>query len=154
LADPRRLQFGAHDPALTYKDRPTAFGLLEREGRIACVRIRKPGEAAFHDLPGGALDAGEDAAAAMVREFAEETGLVVEAGEEFAAAAQYLMKTEQGPVNNLCRFFEARLIREDPAAKVEDDHELVWLDPAQTLVRLRHDAHAWAVAAWMRRRAR
>jgi 8-oxo-dGTP diphosphatase len=35
--------------------------------------------------------------------------------------------------------------------KVEDDHTLVWLDPRDAVVALRHDAHAWAVAAWLRR---
>ena len=39
----------------------------------------------------------------------------------------------------------------DPARKVEADHELVWLDPAFAIATLRHDAHAWAVALWMRR---
>ena len=39
----------------------------------------------------------------------------------------------------------------DPAAKVEADHELVWLHPHTALNELRHDAHAWAVAVWLRR---
>ncbi len=37
--------------------------------------------------------------------------------------------------------------------KVEADHELVWITPHDALRRLRHDAHAWAVAAWLRGRA-
>jgi 8-oxo-dGTP diphosphatase len=40
---------------------------------------------------------------------------------------------------------------EKPELKVEDDHTLVWLDPRDAVVALRHDAHAWAVAAWLRR---
>jgi 8-oxo-dGTP diphosphatase len=40
---------------------------------------------------------------------------------------------------------------ERPELKVEDDHTLVWLDPRDAVVALRHDAHAWAVAAWLRR---
>jgi 8-oxo-dGTP diphosphatase len=40
--------------------------------------------------------------------------------------------------------------REDPALKIEDDHALVWVDPADAVRTLRHDGHAWAVAKWMR----
>ena len=54
------------------------------------------------------------------------------------------------PVENRGGFWTAEMISLDPASKVEDDHELVWLDPAEALARLRHDAHAWAVAKWMR----
>ena len=35
--------------------------------------------------------------------------------------------------------------------KIEDDHTLVWMDPHAAIAALRHDAHAWAVAAWLRR---
>ena len=38
--------------------------------------------------------------------------------------------------------------------KCEDDHTLVWMKPEVAVTRLRHDAHAWAVAAWLRLRAR
>jgi 8-oxo-dGTP diphosphatase len=41
-------------------------------------------------------------------------------------------------------------VGEDEGLKIEDDHALVWLAPAEALVRLRHEAHAWAVAAWLR----
>lgn len=30
----------------------------------------------------------------------------------------------------------------------------VWFEPHEALLRLRHDSHAWAVAAWLRARAR
>jgi 8-oxo-dGTP diphosphatase len=42
--------------------------------------------------------------------------------------------------------------REAPALKIEDDHELVWVDPVVAMRTLRHDGHAWAVAKWMRGR--
>ena len=43
---------------------------------------------------------------------------------------------------------------EDAALKIEDDHRLVWLDPHEAVVRLDRESHAWAVAAWLRLRAR
>lgn len=143
------LQFGRADPGVVYRDRPAAFGIAEREGLIACVRVDR-GEASYFDLPGGAVDEGETEAQALVRELAEETGLVVEAGEEIARASQFFRKSDGDPVNNCGPFFVARVLDEDPGSKCEDDHELVWLDPRRAIAELRHDAHAWAVAAWLR----
>jgi 8-oxo-dGTP diphosphatase len=145
-------QFGDPEPGRTYRDRPAAFGILEREGRIALVRVEKPGHPAWFDLPGGALDPGEDQAQAVVREFGEETGLKVQAGETYAHADQRFINTDGDAFNNRAGFLVLTLLSEDPALKIEDDHTLVWLPAAEALVRLRHDAHAWAVTAWLRLR--
>ena len=117
------------------------------------VRITRPEVRPYYDLPGGALDPGEDGAAALVREFGEETGLAVQPGRLLGRACQYLVKTNGQAANNLCALFEAVITGEDPALKIEADHELVWLEPQAALRRLRHDATAWAVTAWLRARA-
>ena len=143
-------QFGAPEPGRTYRDRPAAFGIVEREGRIALVQVEKPGHPAWLDLPGGALDPGEDAAQAVVREFGEETGLKVRAGEIYARADQRFINTDGAAFNNRAAFLTLTLLGEDTALKIEDDHTLVWLPSTEALVGLRHEAHAWAVAAWLR----
>jgi hypothetical protein len=38
-----RPQFGDPHPSLTYRDRPAAFGVLERDGLVALVAVEKPG---------------------------------------------------------------------------------------------------------------
>ena len=68
-----------------------------------------------------------------------------------AEACQYFRKSDGTPVNNVGEFWFAEQLSLDPAAKVEPDHELVWLHPHTALNELRHDAHAWAVAVWLRR---
>jgi 8-oxo-dGTP diphosphatase len=146
-----RLQFGQAEPGLSYRERPTAFGIVERDGLIACVRVDR-GEASYFDLPGGAVDGDETEAEALAREFVEETGLSVDPGERFAEAGQLFRKSDGGPVHNVGGFWTASVVAENPSAKVEADHELVWLDPARALSELRHDAHAWAVAKWLRNR--
>ena len=145
-------QFGAPDPALAYRDRPAAFGVLERDGRIALVTVQKPGATAWLDLPGGAIDPGEDDVAALVREFGEETGLRVAAAALLGRADQYFVTTEGEPCNNRQALFAARLLGEAPELKVEDDHTLVWRTPLEAIAELRHDSHAWAVALHLRRR--
>lgn len=144
-------QFGAADSGVDHVDRPAAFGVVERDGALACVRITTDRGQSWIDLPGGALDPGEDDARALVREFCEETGLRIQPGQLFARASQRFRKTDGQAVNNRCAFFTAEVLSHDPAAKVEDDHELIWMDPVAALKVLRHDAHAWAVAAWLRR---
>ncbi len=149
-----RPQFGEPHPSLIYRDRRAAFGVLEQDGLVALVAIEKPGHLAWLDLPGGALDAGEDAAAAMIREFGEETGLNVAAGEVLGEADQFFINTDGEAFNNRQTLFEARLVSEAPELKVEADHTLVWLPLPDAVARLRHDSHAWAVSLALRRRFR
>jgi 8-oxo-dGTP diphosphatase len=147
-------QFGDPHPSLIYRDRPAAFGVLERDGLVALVAVEKPGHAAWLDLPGGALDPGEDAAMALVREFGEETGLSVAAGETLGQADQFFINTDGEAYNNRQILFVARLVGEAPELKIEADHTLVWLPWLDAVARLRHDSHAWAVSLWRRRRFR
>ncbi|MET4684751.1 NUDIX domain-containing protein [Brevundimonas faecalis] len=146
-----KLQFGTARPGLDYLHRPAAFGLAERDGKLACVRVDR-GEGSYYDLPGGAVDGDESEQQAVVREFAEETGLIVEPVDRLTEAAQYFRKTDGAPVNNAGGFWTVRLTGFDAATQCEADHELVWLDPVQALTELRHEAHAWAVARWLRAR--
>jgi 8-oxo-dGTP diphosphatase len=147
-------QFGDPAPGRVHRDRPAAFGVLEQDGEIALVRVEKPGHAPWLDLPGGALDPGEDDQAALVREFGEETGLAIAAGYLLGRADQLFVNTDDEAYNNLQALFEARLMGAAPELKIEEDHTLVWLAPSEAIARLRHDSHAWAVAAWLRRKGK
>lgn len=144
------LQFGTAEPGFDYRLRPTAFGLVVLDGKLACVRVDR-GEGSYFDLPGGAVDGDETEEQAVVREFLEETGMTVRPLRRVAEASQYFRKSDGEPINNTGGFWTAEQLSLDPAAKVEADHELVWLDPQAAMAQLRHDAHAWAVAAWLRR---
>ncbi len=150
MTAPGAPQFGKADPGVSYRDRPSAFGIAPRGGRIAMVRVTTPNADPWFDLPGGALDPGEDDAAALVREFGEETGLKVRSGPLIARADQLFRKSDGEAVNNRSGVYEAEVTGEDPTLKIEDDHELVWFEPREILTLLRHDSHAWAVLAWLR----
>lgn len=145
-------QFGAPEPGLSYRDRPAAFGIGERDGLIALVRVRPKSGGDWLDLPGGALDPGEDEVQALVREFGEETGLVVAAGRRITGFGQYFRLASGEPVNNVGGVYVVQVTDENAGLKIEADHELVWLDPYAAVRGLRHDGHAWAVAKWMRDR--
>jgi 8-oxo-dGTP diphosphatase len=144
-------QFGWPEEGRTYKDRPAAFGVALKDGKVAVVKVDKGEQGWWFDLPGGAIDPGEDAKAAVIREFGEETGLIVSPSVEVAKADQYFINTDGEAYNNRGAFFAVQVAGEDAALKCEDDHTLIWLDPDQALRRLRHDAHGWALAAFLRR---
>jgi 8-oxo-dGTP diphosphatase len=144
-------QFGGSEPGKVYRDRPAAFGLALKDGGLALVQVTYPEKPPFFDLPGGAIEPGEGPQAALIREFGEETGLIVRAGVPIARASQRFLTKGGDPVNNRCDFFEVEVIGADPGLKIEQDHELVWIKPAEALRKLRHEAHAWAVTAWLRR---
>lgn len=145
------LQFGRREPGVAYRDRAAAYGVAGRgDGRIACVRVTRGAEPPYIDLPGGALDAGEDDPAALVREFGEETGLIVTPARLLVRAFQLMRMEDDEPVNNRSALFEVTPAGEDPSLKIEHDHQLVWLEPLEAVRRLRHDSHAYAVAAWLR----
>jgi len=143
------LQFGEAEPGVVYCPRPAVFGLVFHDQTLACVRVMR--DTPYLDLPGGAVDGDETEAQALVREFVEETGMTVRPVERIAGAGQFFRRSDDAPVNNLAGFWIARMLSLDPGRKVEADHELVWLHPRTALAELRHDAHAWAVAKWLRR---
>ncbi len=145
-------QFGVPAPGRGYADRPAAFGVLEKDGRIALVKVTKLGHAPWFDLPGGAREAGETDAQAMIREFGEETGLRVTAGVFLGRADQFFINTEDQPFNNRQALIEAILVGEAADLKIEEDHALVWMAPLEALQHIRHESHAWAVISWLRRR--
>lgn len=146
-------QFGEPEPGRDYPDRPAAFAIVENAGKIALVHVTFEGGGGRTDLPGGGVDPGETPEQAAAREFGEEAGLVVEIGDLVTCADHYFVNEKGKSRNTRGRFYAARLVREDPGLKVEDDHELIWVEPVEALRRLDRESHVWAVAAWLRRKS-
>lgn len=143
------LEFGVPEPGVIYRDRPCAFGIAVRDGLIACVRVDR-GDRSYFDLPGGAIDDGETEAEALAREFREETGLTVRGVARIGRTAQTFRRSTGEPLRNLSGVWTAEVLGGEMSAKIEDDHELVWLTPIEALSRVRHEAHAWAITLWLR----
>jgi 8-oxo-dGTP diphosphatase len=147
-------QFGSPEPGRDYPDRPAAFAIVEQAGKIALVRVTFEAGGGRTDLPGGGIDPGESPEQAAAREAGEEAGLAIEVGEAVTRADHYFVNEEDVAKNTRGQFFAARLLGEDPALKIEHDHALVWTDPYEALLRLDRESHVWAVACWLRMKAR
>jgi 8-oxo-dGTP diphosphatase len=144
------LQFGQTQPGLTYLERMTAYGLCPRgEAMIAVVQIGKKAPYEY-DLPGGGIEADEDEAAALMREFQEETGLTVWPTRVLGRAGQFWVNKNE-PRNSLATFYEVELSADD-SAPTEPDHVLVWMNPLDAITKVRHEAHGWAIMHWLRMR--
>lgn len=144
------LQFGQTQPGLLYHERCTVYGICPRgEGSIALARIGSAPPYDY-DLPGGGIETDEDEAAALMREFQEETGLTVWPARIIGRAGQFWVNHTE-PRNSLATFYEVELSAED-GEPTEPDHKLVWVSPLEALKKMRHEAHAWAILHWMRAR--
>lgn len=143
------LQFGQTRPGLVYQERATAYGICASpEGALALAEIARRQDPVVYDLPGGGIEAKEDEIAALVREFQEEIGLPVRPERFLCRAGQYWVN--QGtPRNSLSSFYVVTLCG-DAQPPLEPDHRLVWMSPLESIERLRHESHAWAVASWLR----
>ncbi|WP_395645637.1 NUDIX domain-containing protein [Terricaulis sp.] len=144
------LQFGATQPGLTYLERVSAYGICPRgEAQLAIVQIGKKAPYEY-DLPGGGVEADEDEAAALMREYVEETGLTVWPTRVLGRAGQYWVNKSE-PRNSLSTFYEVELSAADGEPS-EPDHVLLWMSPVEALQKMRHEAHAWAIMHWLRLR--
>ena len=103
----------------------SAYGLCPRgEAQIAIAQIGKQAPYEY-DLPGGGIEANEDEAAALMREFQEETGLTVWPTRVIGRAGQFWINKGE-PRNSLSTFYEVELSATD-GAPTEPDHALVWM---------------------------
>lgn len=145
--------FGRPEPGNDYVPRDAAYGILAGEGGdIALVAITGETERTQYDLPGGAVEPGETCGDALIREYAEETGLGVRAKACVGAAWHYWEKPSGRRVFNHARYYAVERTFCD-GGKIEPDHLLVWMSPLDAIAHLRHEAAAWGLARWLRARA-
>jgi len=140
--------FGTVTPGADYKDRIASYGILVREGKIAIVQI---GITKFeYDLPGGGCDPSEPPEKAVVREYLEETGLLVKVTRPITQFVQLFAHQNGDHYMNLAYVYEVEWVADRPNSKIEADHELIWMSPLECVKSLDKEGFAWAVVAWLR----
>jgi 8-oxo-dGTP diphosphatase len=140
------LQFGTRDSSATYIVRPGAYAIMQDDrGRIGIVMTST---GAF--LPGGGQDPGETLEEALHREMREECGLEVRVIERLGCVIQLVHSLrEKAHFEKVCTFFRVVAVGTTDDA-VEQDHELIWLEPAEAIDRLCHEGYRHALEQWAR----
>ncbi|MEN8893281.1 NUDIX hydrolase [Planktotalea arctica] len=110
---------------VTYRNRPGAYAILIREGKVLLTFQEEP--IPEFQIPGGGIDPGESLIPALRREVMEETGWSIGAPVRLGAFRQFVFMPEYDMwANKLCHIFLAR-----PAMKIgeptERGHHANWV---------------------------
>jgi 8-oxo-dGTP pyrophosphatase MutT (NUDIX family) len=124
---------------------PVAYAVVRdrSDGRVLLVRRADDGN---WELPGGRVDVGESAAAAAVREVAEEAGIAVELTGlvgVFSDPSHIVVYVQEGARQQLAVCFHAvPRQRDDTTARPDHDETIAatWFDPADTAALAMHPA--------------
>jgi ADP-ribose pyrophosphatase YjhB (NUDIX family) len=117
----------------TYPQRPflAVSAAIIRDGKVLIVRRARKPALNLYSLPGGAVEAGESLADAVVREVSEETSLTIEpialAGHREATTHDKEGRVERHFVI-LC--FASRWLKGEPVLNSELD-DARWIEPAE-----------------------
>ncbi len=116
-----------------YPERPylAVSAAIVRDGKVLIVRRARPPAQDLFTLPGGAVETGEQLAAAVVREVREETQLEIEPV-ALAGFREVIVPDGSGRIERhfvvLC--FAARYVAGEPVLN-EELAEARWMDPAE-----------------------
>ncbi len=117
----------------TYPQRPflAVSAAIIRDGKVLIVRRARKPAINLYSLPGGAVEAGESLADAVVREVREETSLAIEPI-ALAGHREAITHDKEGRVERhfviLC--FASRWLKGEPVLNSELD-DARWIDPAE-----------------------
>jgi 8-oxo-dGTP diphosphatase len=137
--------FGAPDPGARHRVRPAAYAVIfDGRGRVACVE-----EESGLYLPGGGIDPGEDALAAVHREVAEECARALEVLASLGHAVQFYRSARGEAFELRASFFLARF---GAALQCAAQHDLRWIPaaPGSPMPPFFHECHRWVVEAALR----
>jgi len=117
------------NPDIRYRDRIGVYGLIQgRDGRLLCVYQVSERKQEMQ-LPGGAVDPGEQPLAALHREVREETGWVIGQIRHFASFQSYTwLWNNQYWARKVHVMYRARAIH-PLGPPLEPGHTVHWLEP-------------------------
>jgi 8-oxo-dGTP pyrophosphatase MutT (NUDIX family) len=95
-----------------------------RELLVVCERYRRPGQAPFYKLPGGALQPGEHLADAVIREVLEETGVKTEFDALVCFRHWHGYRYGKSDIYFVCRL---KPLSRDIAIQEEEIEECLWM---------------------------
>lgn len=120
----------------SFRQREAARAVVyDTDGRVALLRVTKN---AYHKLPGGGIETGEDVTTALAREMIEEIGCTITDIQEIGELTEY---RDQWGMTQTSYFYSAKQIGEqaEPAFTEEeltDGFEVVWANDIDAAIAL------------------
>ena len=125
-----------------YIEREGVYGLLfDDAGKIAVIETPRG-----YFLPGGGIEGDESHQECVIREFLEETGHEVSVSHFVCEGALYGIAPNIMKYMKLTGFFYKVGLTGKTIAKIEEDHDLKWIDTGEAVELLKLENQAWAVA--------
>lgn len=141
LFDTEEKVFGQKLDNIEYTDRIGVYGIvINEEGNIAVIKT--PGG---YFLPGGGIENSESHEECIKREFIEETGYDIEIKKYIGSASIYHITRTNQYKRGIGYYYIVNL-KDKTHDKVEDDHELIWIDAEECNKKLFLENQAWAVS--------
>lgn len=110
-----------------YRRRPGAYAILYRDGRLLMTHQAQPSPE--YQLPGGGIDPGENAIAALHREVFEETGYSIARPRYLGAYRRYAYLPDYGYyAEKMCHIWLARPVQR-LGLPSEPHHTAIWMTP-------------------------
>lgn len=141
MSDPGYPIFGKAEPGVQYEDRPGAYAfMLNKHDEIAILQTGW----GMH-LPGGGLDPGETEIAGLHRELREEMGVVVVKADFLCRSGQILFSRHYKKHFKKIGSFYRVEVEQPIRLKMQDGHELLWMDRRQAGLELSEEFQRWAL---------
>ena len=131
--------FGEKLSRVNYGERVAVYGIAINNGKVATVKTK-----AGYFLPGGGIEKDENHSECLKREFIEETGYEIEIGKYIGNASIY-HKAKNGEYKKGIGHFYIVNLTYDTRNKIEEDHDLIWLDINECYKKFFFEHQAWAV---------
>ena len=132
--------FGEKIDGIEYRDRIGVYGIcFNKEGKVGTIKkIDK------YFLPGGGVEMNENYEQCLKRELIEETGYEIEIKDYIGEAILYHQSRTKRYLRGIGYFYVIDLLSLTDK-KIEEDHELVWLESEECIKLLLLEYHSWAV---------
>lgn len=117
------------EPGKTYTQRTGAYGIIPNDQNLLAI-VKTP---RGYFLPGGGIEDSESEEDCVVRECLEEIGLKVKVLKKICSGNCYFYATTSNKyIASLGHFYSCEIVQMS-GTKTEADHELVWLNPTETI---------------------
>jgi 8-oxo-dGTP diphosphatase len=136
----KEITFGTKEEGITYFVREGAYGVVFNDAMQVAVLRNSFG----HFLPGGGIEEGENSMECLVREFMEETGYEISVKKFIGKASKYYFSEAFNHYRHPIGYFYQVSLEQRVTDLIEEDHELLWLEPLECS-KLLYDHQQWAV---------